>query len=65
MNQKDKILNLLESKGKEGATNRELNQICFRYGARIWELRQEGIDIVSKQVKKSLFKFYLREKLDE
>lgn len=65
MNQKDKILDLLDSKGAQGATNRELNNICFRYGARIQELRKDGVEIVTRQVKKGLFKFYLKEYLDE
>lgn len=65
MNQKDKILALLEKKGKEGATNRELNNVAFRYGARIAELREEGIDVVTRQIKRGLFVFYLREYLDE
>ena len=40
---KEKVLRLLESKGS--ATNVELNAICFRFGARLYELRKEGFDI--------------------
>ena len=43
MNQKQKILKLL-SDGREHS-NVELNDICFRYGARIFEIRKEGIVI--------------------
>lgn len=37
---RDKVLAYLEQHGT--ATNLELNGICFRYGARLQELRAEG-----------------------
>lgn len=40
-----KVLRLL--KEKRAVRNTELNKICFRYGARIHELRHEGHIIVS------------------
>ena len=40
MNQSDKILDLL-SDGKFHTTI-ELNAICWRYGARLWDLREAG-----------------------
>jgi len=39
------ILRLLKQKGE--LTNYELNRICFRYAARIHELRKEGHRIVT------------------
>lgn len=53
--QSAKILRLLKANGV--ATNRELNRICFRYGARIHELRKEGHIIKSNHVKNSLWEF--------
>ncbi len=38
--QKEKLLKLF--KEQEWVSNYTLNQICFRYGARIWDLQQEG-----------------------
>lgn len=49
------ILELLKTNGR--ATNRQLNNICFRYGARLFELRREGHIIVTNQVKDSLYEF--------
>lgn len=50
-----RILKLLKANGS--ATNRELNTICFRYGARLHELRQEGHLIATEQLKDGLFRF--------
>lgn len=48
MTQKERILARL----KEGpARNRDLNEIAFRYSARIAELRAEGHDIHCRRVK--------------
>jgi hypothetical protein len=55
LNQKNKIL-LLLSDG-EWHLNVELNKICFRYGARITELRQGGNDIEAERVKRGLFRY--------
>lgn len=55
-----KILKLLKEKGS--ATNVELNKICFRYGARIHDLRHdEGYDIISVHEKGGVWRFYLKE----
>lgn len=61
VSQKQRILNLLKLKGQYGASNRELNEICFRYGARIKELRDEGYSILTKRQKQGLFVFKLEE----
>ena len=44
-NAKTAVLARLYQRGKLGATNAELNINCFRYGARIFELRSEGWQI--------------------
>jgi hypothetical protein len=58
LTQTDRILKLLKSEGE--ATNRQLNTICFRYGARIYELRREGHDILSVKEKDGLWRFIYR-----
>ena len=55
LSQTARILNLLKTKKR--VTNRELNRICFRYGARIYELRNEGHDIRTERVKDGLYEF--------
>lgn len=59
MNQTEKIINLLEKRGKRGASNYELNKIAFRYSARLHELRKEGYKIKAQHIKDSLWKFEL------
>lgn len=49
LSQKERILQLLRS--SEHVTNRDLNEIAFRYSARISELRDEGHAIRWEQVK--------------
>jgi hypothetical protein len=48
LTQKERILARLQ---RGPATNRDLNQIAFRYSARIAELRDEGHSIVWSPVK--------------
>lgn len=50
-----KILRLLKERGK--LTNHELNKLCYRYGARIYELRKEGHLIISNHIKDGLWEF--------
>lgn len=59
--QKDRILDLLVKAGLQGVTNAELNKIAFRYAARIQELRKEGCQISTVQIKKGLFTFILHQ----
>lgn len=49
ISQKERVLNYLRAK-KAGAFNYELNKICFRYGGRIKDLRDEGFQIISVPV---------------
>ena len=44
-NSRDQVLALLQA--KRIVTNLELNTVCFRYGARLKELRDQGYDIVT------------------
>ena len=52
MTQKERILQLLREHPQSGVSNFELNQLCFRYGARLWDLRKEGHNIVSEKGKR-------------
>jgi hypothetical protein len=49
------ILRLL--KQESVLTNRDLNRICYRYSARIHDLRKEGHDIRSNRVRDDLWEF--------
>lgn len=62
MSQTAKIVKLLEKRGMRGALNTELNKICFRYGARIYELRKDGYNISCTPVRRGLYNYAL---LDE
>ena len=59
MTQKAEILRLLEERGNDGATSRDLNNISFRYSARIKDLRDEGYQIKTEAIKKGLYRFTL------
>ncbi|WP_024816937.1 helix-turn-helix domain-containing protein [Arthrobacter sp. 31Y] len=58
MSQREKILQLLKT---GPATNQQLNKVCYRYGARIHELRNAGHNIVSEQIDRGLWQFRLEE----
>lgn len=57
--QKERILDKLERAGDKGVSNIDLNQICFRYSARLKDLRDEGYQISTIRVKDSIFTFIL------
>lgn len=57
VSQTTKILRLLKS--KRTVTNVELNRICFRYTARIHELRKDGYNIQRQYEKPGVFKYWL------
>ncbi len=61
MTQCEKILQLLEERGGQGVSNIELNEICFRYGGRLFDLRREGYRIRTTHVKGPVFRFTLLE----
>jgi hypothetical protein len=41
------------------ATSDELNALCFRYGARIFELRKRGYDIRTEQIGVGIYRYTL------
>jgi hypothetical protein len=53
-----KVLELLRRR-KNGAMNTELNQICFRYGARIADLRGKRYIIETKRKGEGLYSYKL------
>lgn len=53
---RDKVLARLEA---GPTTNLELNDLCFRYGARIHELRRQGYDIRGEAVGDGVFIYTL------
>ncbi len=57
--QAQRILDLLQRRGTEGATNAELGQVCQRFGGRLFELRQEGHDIRKQYVAPGLWRYWL------
>ena len=63
LSQTARILKLLKTNGS--ATNRELNRICFRYGARLHDLRREGWEITSVREKDGLWRFVLKGHRDD
>ena len=58
--QREKIINLLKEAGEEGITNKELNKIGFRFGARIQELHKLGYLIETTSIKKGLYNYVLK-----
>lgn len=61
--QTSRILKLL--KEKKVVTNAELNNICFRYSARIHELRKDGYIIVTHRLRGGLNSFVYKGHIDD
>lgn len=60
---REQILALLIARGPQGVTNVEFNRdVCFRYGARIYELRRQGHLIETVRFGEGLFRFVYRGK---
>ena len=58
---KSLILAALQQAGSAGCTNLELNDIAFRYGGRIFELRHEGYDIPEPTIEApGVYRYVLR-----
>lgn len=57
LNSRDQVLAYLQLHGS--ATGEDLNRICFRYGARLQELRQAGYRITTEAVRGGLFRYRL------
>ncbi len=47
MNSKQTLRVLQKLRSKERVSNKELNRVCLRYGARIFDLRKNGYVIKS------------------
>lgn len=60
LSQTERILRLLKRRGSFGASNRELNSICFRYSARIKELREDLYVIETMRDSAGLFRYILK-----
>jgi len=61
-NQRERILALLQAAGAKGCSNLLLNEVAFRYGGRIHELRKLGWDIETRQESEGVFWFILKGK---
>lgn len=59
LSQREKIVMRLKEAGADGLTNRELNEICLRYGARLQELYKMGYIIEKESIKGGLYKYVL------
>jgi hypothetical protein len=59
LSQRDHILRLLRERGPAGISNFELNKVCLRFGARIFELRRLGFSIRTKNTGGGRFLFVL------
>jgi hypothetical protein len=55
--QAERILAMLEEAGPDGVANVRLNQVSFRYSARIHTLRQEGHVILTKHIKGPIYNY--------
>lgn len=60
-NQREKILTWLRMRGAQGVLNTELNELCMRFGARIYELRREGYKIETHKLDEGRYRFVLVE----
>ena len=58
-----RILDLLRANGE--ATNAELNGICYRYGARIKEMREAGHIIVTSRQNDTCYRYIYMGQRDE
>jgi Helix-turn-helix domain len=58
MTQTEKILDLLR---QGSATNEQLNNIAYRYSARINDLRRKGFNIISEHIGGSKWRFTLND----
>jgi hypothetical protein len=63
LSQTARILRLLKEQGE--ASNGQLNKICFRYSARLKDLRNEGHHILSVREKNGLWRFVYKGHRDD
>lgn len=57
--QRSMVLDALKKARSAGVVNVELNRICFRYGARLFELRRMGYSIKTTREAGRVFRFTL------
>lgn len=58
-----RVLRMLKTQGQ--ATNTELNRICYRYSARIADLKAEGHEILTVHEKGGLYRYVYKGHRDE
>lgn len=58
-NQVERVLNILKQKGHEGVTVHDFGK-GFRLGARIYDLRQLGYDIMTCRVESKMARYVLK-----
>jgi len=64
--QKYKILAMLAAAQPDGVTNAKLNDnVCFRYSARIYDLRRDGFEIEQHHINQGLWVFVLKTSKDK
>lgn len=56
---RDRVLAALVAAGPRGVTNTELNTICYRYGARLFELKTDWV-IEREAVVGGVYRYILR-----
>jgi hypothetical protein len=61
--QTSRVLRLLKAKGS--VSNVDLNKICYRYGARIHELREDGYIIITNRLPGGLYVFIYKGHIDD
>jgi hypothetical protein len=60
LTQRDKVLKALRAAGGQGVTSLQLAQHCgLRYGARVMELRDQGFEIETVRVNRSVYVYKL------
>jgi hypothetical protein len=57
-NSREQVLAVLQA--KRIVTNVELNAICYRFGARLKELRDQGYDIVTGEKKGGVVTYHFK-----
>lgn len=57
---KDRVLARLLAAGHTGVLNTELNAICYRYGARVFELARDGYRIEKLHVSRGVWRYILQ-----
>lgn len=60
MTQKQTVLRMLEEAGPEGVTSNQFYAACLpRFGARIFELKREGFDVIKEPAEQGHFRYIL------